>query len=30
MGILIYLVLWIVMPSDAWAGDEAEAPRLEP
>jgi phage shock protein PspC (stress-responsive transcriptional regulator) len=30
MGILIYLVLWIVMPSDAWAGDEADLPRLEP
>jgi len=28
VGVLIYLVLWIVMPSDEWAGEEPEQRRL--
>lgn len=28
VGVLIYLVLWIVMPSDDWADDEASPRRL--
>lgn len=27
-GPLIYLALWIVMPSDEWNGEEPERPRL--
>jgi phage shock protein C len=28
VGILIYVVLWIVMPSDEWSGEEHEPRRL--
>ena len=28
VGVLIYLVLWIVMPSDEWASEEPEQRRL--
>jgi phage shock protein PspC (stress-responsive transcriptional regulator) len=28
VGVLIYLVLWIVMPSDEWADEEPEQRRL--
>jgi phage shock protein PspC (stress-responsive transcriptional regulator) len=28
VGLLIYLVLWIVMPSDDWSREEPEPRRL--